>query len=46
MKPLYRLLAVVGDVRAASRGPAALGRRYLRKRSHRSLARLLRKAGL
>lgn len=43
MRSLYRLLSIAGDVKAASRGPGAFGRRYARRVAHRSLARALRK---
>ncbi len=40
---LYRMGSLLGDLRAASRGPLALGRRLLRKSAYRSTGRLLRK---
>lgn len=41
-KPIYRALSVYNDVRAASKGPGAYGRRIVRRSAHKSLARLLR----
>jgi hypothetical protein len=46
MAVLWRLLRALGDVRAAQRGPQALGARYVRRRAHRALARAMRRRGL
>lgn len=43
MRALYRILSLLGDAKAAGRGPGALGRRILRKRAHRSFGRALRR---
>ena len=47
---LYRTGSVLGDVEAACRGPAALGKREVRKVAtrevNRELRRALRRAGL
>lgn len=43
LRSLYRVLSLAGDVKAASRGPGAFGRRYVRRAAHRTLARVLRK---
>lgn len=43
MRSLYRLLTVMGDVKAASRGPGALVRRKVRSRATRGFSRGLRK---
>jgi len=39
----YRLLSVLGDLKAARRGPDALGRRIVRRQAHKTLASWLRK---
>ncbi len=46
MRPLYRLLSVLGDVKAASRGPEAFLRRKVRARAHREVAKGLRRWGV
>lgn len=43
MRALYRLLSIVGDAKALSRGPAPYFRRKARAASHRALSRALRK---
>lgn len=43
MRALYRLLSLLGDAKAASRGPGAYGRRLVRKAGHRGLGRAMRK---
>lgn len=43
---LYRLLSIHNDVRAASKGPGAYGRRYARKVAYRGTSRALRRIGL
>lgn len=43
MRGIYRLLSLFGIARAAARGPAELGRNYIRRRSHGALAGLLRR---
>jgi len=40
---LYQLLRFIGDIKAASRGPSAHGKRLVRKAAHRQLARVLRR---
>lgn len=45
-RDVYRALSVWYLIRAAFRGPAALGRFLLRRSAHRSLARTMRRAGL
>jgi len=40
---LYRMGALLGDLRAAGKGPLALGRRMVRKSAYRRTGRLLRK---
>jgi hypothetical protein len=40
---IYELLSLWGDVRAMRRGPAAYGRRLVRKAAHRQLARVMRR---
>lgn len=46
----YRSAAVLGDLSAASKGPAAMGKRLVRKRAHRvtggATQRMLRRVGL
>lgn len=44
LQPIYRTLSVLNDLRAASRGPEAYGKRVIRRESHKALARALRKA--
>ncbi|MEM9050283.1 MAG: hypothetical protein AAGC92_16385 [Pseudomonadota bacterium] len=46
MKPIYRALSLVNMIRAASKGPAALARYFIRRKSHGLLARWMRKGGL
>lgn len=43
MRLLYRLLRIIGDARAASRGPDDYGMRLVRRQAHRALARMLRR---
>jgi hypothetical protein len=43
---LFRVLRLWGDAKAASRGPAAYGRRLVRRRAHRALSRAMRRRGL
>lgn len=42
MRAFFRLLSLMADVRAAFRGPGALGMRLARKRAHRSVTRYMR----
>jgi hypothetical protein len=42
----YRLLSVLGTIRAAFKGPKALGRRVVRQKAHKGLARAMRRSGL
>jgi len=44
MRGLYKLLSVLGDVKAASRGPAPFVRRAVRKKANKEFNRWLRKA--
>lgn len=46
MNNIYRLLALVRDVQALTRGPVPYGKRLVRKRAHRGLSRVLRDVGL
>jgi hypothetical protein len=39
----YKILSILGDIRAARRGPGALVRRQVRKEGHKRFGRLLRK---
>jgi hypothetical protein len=39
----YKLLSILGDIKAARRSPAALARRQVRKEGHKRFGRLLRK---
>jgi hypothetical protein len=39
----YKLLSILGNLRAARRGPGALVRRQARKEARRGLARILRR---
>lgn len=43
MRTFYRLLSILGDLKAASRGPDAYLRRLLRKQANRHFNRTLRK---
>lgn len=47
---LYRGARAMGDVQAARRGPAAMGKRVVRRRAHaitgRATGRVLRRLGL
>lgn len=43
MKALYRLLSLLGDVRAASRGPGSYVRRKVRSKAHKTLAKATRR---
>lgn len=42
MRFFYKLLSIIGDFKAASRGPDKLFKRYVRKSAHKSLAKALR----
>jgi hypothetical protein len=39
---LYRALSVSNDVKAVSKGPAAIGRRLVRKSAYKGTTRILR----
>lgn len=43
MRLISQLLSILGDIKTASRGPSALGKRLVRKAAHRQLARVLRR---
>lgn len=43
MRVFYKVLSLLGDVKAASRGPAPLARRVARKEANRVFNRWLRK---
>jgi hypothetical protein len=43
MNALYKLLSVLGTLKAASRGPGALGRRVARQQANKQFNRALRK---
>jgi hypothetical protein len=43
VRDLYRILSLLGDVKAARRGPGAYGRRYIRKQANRHGNRWLRR---
>lgn len=38
---LFRWLRLEGDARAVAKGPAAVGRRIVRRKAHRALSRAL-----
>lgn len=42
MRALFRLLRMIGDARAVSRGPGAMAKRAARRRAHRGVRRLFR----
>lgn len=42
-QPIYRALSIWNTGRAAVKGPAPLARRIVRRESHKTLARVLRK---
>jgi hypothetical protein len=44
VRRLYRWLSALGDVKAASRGPGAYGRRWFRRKAHKGLAKTLRQS--
>jgi hypothetical protein len=46
MRLLFRWLRLVGDLKAASKGPGAYGWRLVRRRAHRTLSTLMRRKGL
>lgn len=39
----YRALSIAGQVKAASKGPDALAKNFVRRKAHRTLAHSLRK---
>ena len=43
MRTLYKLLSILGTLKAAKRGPAALGRRQVRRVANREMNRRLRR---
>lgn len=43
MRKIFAILRAIGDVRAASKGPSALGKRIVRRSAHRRLSRALRR---
>ena len=43
MRRGYRLLSILGDLRAARRGPGALVRRQARKEAHKRFSVVLRR---
>ena len=43
MRWLYKALSLLGDLKAARRGPGALLRRQSRKEAHRRFGRVLRR---
>lgn len=43
MRALYRILSLLGTLKAARRGPGALVRRKVRQRANRSFNRALRR---
>lgn len=43
MRWAYKILSVLGDVKAASRGPAPFVRRQARKQTHKYTAKVVRK---
>lgn len=46
VRAAYKLLSLLGTAKAASRGPKALGKNYVRRTAHRGLARSMRRWGL
>lgn len=42
----YRVLSVLNDLNAISRGPKAIAKRFVRKAIYREISRLQRKSGL
>jgi hypothetical protein len=44
MRALYKLLSVLGDLTAASRGPGAYGRRAVRSQAHKALGKAMRRS--
>lgn len=43
MRAIYRVLSILGDAKAATRGPAPLARRLARKEANRLFNRWLRR---
>lgn len=46
MRSIYRMLSLLGDVKAASRSPGPYVRRKVRARAHRELAKGMRRWGV
>ncbi len=46
MRTFYKILSVLGIMKAASKGPEALTKNYVRRKSHKALAKALRKGGI
>jgi hypothetical protein len=43
MRSIYKLLSILGDVKATSKGPEALAKRKVNQFAHKQLAKGLRK---
>jgi hypothetical protein len=43
MRAIYKLLSILGDFKAASKGADALAKRKVNQAAHKSLAKALRK---
>jgi len=41
MRTFFKILSLMADARAVSKGPAAVGKRMARKRAHRAVTRWL-----
>lgn len=46
LRSAYKLLSVISTIKAAMKGPKALGRNYVRRKAHGGLARTMRRRGL
>lgn len=46
LRSAYKALSVLSTIKAATRGPKALGRNYVRRKAHGGLARTMRRWGL
>lgn len=44
IRTLHQLAGILGDVKAASRGPGPFARRWVRSTAHRTLARSMRRS--
>jgi hypothetical protein len=43
MRAIYKLLSILGDFKAASKGPGAFAKRKVNQKAHKTLSKTLRK---